>query len=229
MADDLDELKRRVERIRGQLLNALGAYDAYVELVRFTAPNVVGAERAQRNAQALGMYKGFMMVARNALHTEMQLPLARIFDSHKDALQLRKLINWISRHRENLTSSEVENAADSDEPAHIPEGLTQNDLDEILAKLAAAGDKISRLKDVRDKVLAHDDKVGPDGVEWLSYDDFAELLNLLDEILNTISRKAYGETTIYDWYRDDVKKDSQRLFELIAGEYDRIQNRRDQL
>src|ERR1700687_818762 len=94
MTKDIEVLKERVERLRRLHLRALGALSALEEMLKFIAPNIVGDERARQNAQAIGVYKGHLNVTRNALNTELHLALAKIYDDHKDALHIVKLINY---------------------------------------------------------------------------------------------------------------------------------------
>jgi hypothetical protein len=104
MTKDIEVLKERVERLRRLHLRALGALSALEEMLKFTAPNIVGDERARQNAQAMGVYKGYLNVTRNALNTELHLALAKIYDDHKDALHIVKLINYAVGNKKSLTA-----------------------------------------------------------------------------------------------------------------------------
>jgi hypothetical protein len=104
MGEDIEVLKERVERLRKLHLRALGAFHALEEMLKFTAPNMVGQERARKNAEAIGVHKGYLNVVRKALNTELHMSLAKIYGDHKDALHIVKLVNYTVANKKALTA-----------------------------------------------------------------------------------------------------------------------------
>lgn len=227
MTADLDVLKERVERLRKLHFGALGSYHALVQMKQFLAPNIVGEDQAPKNAEALGRYKGYFSVASRALATDMYISIGKIYDTHKDALHIVRLVNYAASNNRALTAADKKPLDDPDaatELSDVYEGLTAEEREDISKDLAAADDKIKRLKTIRDKIIAHEDLKGRDGIEDLSYDELSDLLKLSEKILNTISCKYYRNTVLFSFYRDDVIGDSQNLFRLIADDYDNFQS-----
>jgi hypothetical protein len=227
MTKDLEVLKERVERLRKLHVRALGSYHALEEMLKFTAPNIVGQDQSHSNAQAARRYAGFFNTARHALSTEVHISLAKIYDDHKDALHIVKLFNYAVGNKKALTSTYKKTLDDPDaaeELAEVYEGLTAEDRQNISNDLDAASDKVRRLKTIRDKIVAHEDLEGPEGIETLSFQDLSDLIDLHDKIINTISRKYYGNAALFEPYKDQVITESQGLLQLIADDYDKFQS-----
>jgi hypothetical protein len=226
MTTDIEILQERVERLRKLHLQALASYHALEEMLKFTAPNIVGKDQAHHNAQAAGRYAGFFNVARHALNTELHISLAKIYDDHKDALHIVKLLNYTEGNKKALLRTykeSLENPDATQELADIYEGLTDKDRLEIAANLEEASDKIRKLKTIRDKIVAHEDLKGSEGIEAVSYKDLDDLIELHDKIINTISRKYYGNAALFSPYRDQVIIETQGFLELIAGDSDKTE------
>lgn len=220
MSDEFTVLKERVERLRRIHLKALGSFNAFEQLQEFRAPNLIGKELAHKHAQALGVYKGFFNVAENALNTELHIAVAKLFDSHKDALHIEKLVNYAEQNQHTITASQQANLDEdkeySSELAKMYEGLSREDLLTIKNELKAAKDKIARLKDVRDKEVAHVDIKMPEELTYLTYQEFADLIELSEKILNLASKKLYSDIAWFEPYKEQVIEGSQALLRLIA-------------
>lgn len=219
MPDEMSVLKSRVERLRRLHLKALGAFNAFEQLQEYRAPNLIGKELAHRHAQALGVYKGFINTAENALNTELHISIAKLFDSHKEALHIEKLVNYAEQNQARITTAQ-QNALNDDaeavqEIAKVYEGLNRQELLQIKADLDGAKDKIERLKDVRDKEVAHSDITKPE-LAYVTYQEFADLIELSEKILNLVSRKLYGNIAWFEPYRDQVIEDTQSLLRLVS-------------
>ncbi len=220
MSDEFSVLKERIERLRKIHLKAIGAFNAFEQLQEFRAPNLIGEELAHKHAQAVGVYKGFFNVAENALNTELHIAVAKLFDSHKDALHIEKLVNYAEQNQRTISARQQasldEDAEYSSELAKVYEGLSRDDLLEIKSSLESAGDKIARLKDVRDKEVAHVDVKKQENLKYLTYEEFAELIELSKKILNLISKKLYGDIAWFELYKEQVVEGSQLLLRLVA-------------
>jgi len=215
----LKALKERVERLRKLHLKAIGSFNALEQILEFRAPNLLGKELAQKHAQAVGVYKGFFNTAQNALNTELHISMAKLFDSHKNALHIEKLVAYAEQNQKTLTRDQRADL-DSEESfaaelAKVYEGLSRDDLLKIKAELTSAKDKIDRLKDVRDMQVAHEDIRRPE-LEYLTFQEFSDLIDLSEEILNLVSRKIYGDVAWFGPYKEDVVEDTKSLLRLVA-------------
>lgn len=212
-------LKERVERLRRIHLKALAAFNAFEQMQEYRAPNIYGEEIAHRHAEALGMYKGFFNTVQNALNTELHISIAKLFDSHKDALHIEKLVNYAEQNQTVLTSAqkaELDEEADyAEELSDAYEGLSKGELLAIRSDLYNSQRVIARLKDIRDKEVAHINIKTPEVLGYLTYGELSDLISLSEKILNLVSKKIYGDIAIFDPYKDTVVGDSKALFELV--------------
>ena len=222
MSAEFELLKERIERLRRIHLQAMSSFCIYEELQEYRAPNIQGQELAQLHAQAVGVYRGFFNIVEKALNTELHLSVAKLFDSHKDALHIERLVNYAEQNQTILTNAQKADLDEDDnyssELATVYEGLSRSDLLEIRDKLAVAEDKINRLKIVRDKEVAHINISTPE-IKYLTYEEFAELIDLSEKILNLVSRKIYGDVAWFEPYKDEVTEGTQGLLRLVEKSY----------
>ena len=220
MSEETTLLKERVKRLRSIHLQAVASFHAFEVIQEYRATNLHGSELAQKHAEAIGAYKGFFNTAEKALNTELHISVAKLFDSHKDALHIEKLVNYAEQNQARLTAPQRAELDDNDkyssELAAVYEGLNRDDLLDIKCKLEAAKDKIARLKDVRDKEVAHVNIKKPEELKYLSYQEFVELIELSEKILNLVSNKIYGDIAVFDHYKDQVVEDTQSLLRLVG-------------
>jgi hypothetical protein len=220
MSEESATLKERIERLRRIHLKALGAFNVFEQLQEYRAPNLLGKELAQKQAQAVGSYKGFFNIVENALNTELHITVAKLFDSHKDALHVEKLVNYAEQNQSIITSMQQESLDDdnefSSELAKVYEGLNRNDLLRIKKLLDADKGKIERLKIIRDKKVAHEDIRGAAEIKYLTYQEFAELIELSETILNLVSKRIYGDIAWFEPYKGQVVEDAKSLLRLVG-------------
>lgn len=218
MEDEISTLKSRVERLRRLHLKAIGAFNAFEQMQEYRAPNLIGQELAHKHAQAVGVYRGFFNIAENALNTELHISVAKLFDSHKSALHIEKLVNYAEQNQTQITTAQqaaLDDAEVASEIAKVYEGLNRQELLQIKANLGSARDKIERLKNVRDKEVAHVNLAEPE-LAYLTYQEFADLIGLSEKILNLVSQKLYGDVAWFENYGDQVVEDTKSLLRLIS-------------
>lgn len=219
MSDELTIIKERVVRLRRIHLKAIASFNAFEQLKEFRAPNLIGKELAKKHAEAIGTYKGFFNTAENALNTELHIAVAKLFDSHKDALHIEKLVNYAEQNQQKISAIQInsldENSEFATELARVYEGLNKDDLLEIKSDLNTAKDKIARLKLVRDKQVTHED-IGKQKIEYLTYQEFHELIELSEKIINLISEKIYSDVAYFVPYKEQVVEDTKSLLRLVA-------------
>lgn len=223
MSSEFELLKERVEKLRRIHLKAMSSFRVFEEIQEYRAPNIHGKELARLHAQAMGAYKGFFNIAEHALNTEVHLAVAKLFDSHKDALHIEKLVNYAEQNQASLTSAQTADLDDEDEYsselARVYEGLSREDLLAIRTDLITSEDAINRLKTVRDKEVAHIDIKHTEELEYLTYQEFVDLIDLSERILNLVSRKIYGDVAWFEPYKDEVTQDTQSLLRLVGKTY----------
>jgi hypothetical protein len=226
-------LKERVERLRKIHLRALASFNAFEQIQEYRAPNLIGKELAHKHAEAIGVYKGFFNTVEHALNTELHIAVAKLFDSHKDALHIEKLVNYAEQNQAVLTAAQQTDLDDdtgySSELAKVYEGLNHKELVGIKADLGTVHDKITRLKTVRDKEVAHINVKKPEELKYLTYQEFVELISLSERILNLVSKKLYGDVAWFDNYRDQVIEDTKSLLALVGKSQGIFEKQADRL
>lgn len=217
--DSFKLLKERVERLRKNHLRALESFHVFEEIQEHRAPNIYGEELAKARAAAIGVYKGFFNPVQNALNTQLHISVAKLFDSHRDALHIDKLVKFAESNQTSITSlqkSELNEGNDAvEEFARTYEGLSKDELHEINVALENSNDTIERLKAVRDQEVAHINLKEPEDIEYLTYQEFADLIQLSEKILNMISRKIYGDIAWFEPYKGQVVDDTKSLLRLV--------------
>lgn len=210
-----------MDRLRSLHLEARSSFNIYEKLQEFRAPNVVGGnDLAHLHAQALGTYRGFFNIVEHALDTEVHIATAKLYDSHKDALHIEKLVNYATHNQKILTKPQVDDLdkseATSNEIAKAYEGMDKTVLKQIKQGLDDMSDAIERLKTVRDKKVAHIDWNETEEIKYLTYQEFHDLIMLSERILNTVSVKIYGDSALFDPYQEEVSIHTESLLELVA-------------
>ena len=224
MSKEFSELHRRILKLRSVHLRALASFNAFEQIQIMRAPNVVGRENAARNARAMGAYKGFFNTAEKALNLEFLISLAKLFDNHKDALHIDKLVNFAEQNQRSFTAEDFaeynEGRIYLAELKDAYEGMKREDLLEVKNELANVEEITAKLKIMRDKLLAHIELNEP-VLDEITYEEIAMLINTSERILNLVSSKVNHDTAYFGAYQEQVIEDTRRLIGLVRKSEDR--------
>lgn len=220
MSSEFTELNKRIVRLRRVHQQAFCAFNVYEQLNELRAPNIVGDDEANKNAEVMSSYTGFFTAAESALNLEFLMLIAKLFDTHKDALHISRLINFAEQNQKQLTASDFkafnEGRPYVDELVVRYEGIKREDLLDVGRRLTEAEPILQKLKDQRDKVMAHEN-LHRQGLESISYEEIKRLLDLSHDILNIFSSKTNHETTSYSVLRGQAVDDTKRLIADIRN------------
>jgi len=225
MSNEFTELNKRIARLRRIHQQAFCSFNVYEQLNKLRAPNIVGEAEADQNAQIMSAYTGFFTSAESALNLEFLMLTAKLFDTHKDALHLNRLINFAEQNQRHLTAADFKEFNEGrqylDELVAKYEGIERKDLLDMGKRLQEVEPILQKLKDHRDKILAHED-MRRDGLEKITYEEISKLLDLSHDILNIFSSRTNHETTSYLMLKrqsvEDTKQVISALRELEQGE-----------
>jgi hypothetical protein len=64
--------------------------------------------------------------------------------------------------------------------------------------------------------VAHVDIKKPEQLTYLTYQEFADLIELSEKILNLVSKRLYGDIAWFEPYKEQVIEGSQSLLRLVA-------------
>lgn len=220
MSQEYVELNRRLEELKKWHLRAVATFAAYETILKLRAPNLLGDE-AKRNTEAIGRYKGFFNTAEKACNYELLMTLSKIYVAHKDALYIERLVLFAEQNRKKLTAKDFKEFHDGrqylNELVSSYEGMNNEDLKDIKERLEECRDSITKLKSLRDQALAHIN-LKPIEEDPLTFQEIADLIELSEKILNTLSAKHFQNTSYYKIYEEQVINDTTGLVHLARLE-----------
>lgn len=211
----IDKLKERVERLRRIHRHALEAFHAYEEILEYRNRLTLGAEVAHQHAEDIGRYKGFMVPVERGLNMKLHIELAKLLVAYPDALHIPKLISFAKQSQRQILASSSE--VDIDGNAYV--GLTTAEWQALEEKLVVVQPAVLRLKTVRDKQVAHENLNHPEEYDYNTYENLIELIQLCENILNTISVKFYGNIAELRNYKAQIINDTRALLRLISDSH----------
>lgn len=239
MSREFAEAVNKIEKLRSEALRAAASFRAFEVIQEKRAPNIIGQADAERNAKAMGDYKGLFNIAEHALNTEFLVSLAKLYDTHRDGTSIPKLINYIRSNLNNLQLKDFiehnKTRPDIEERKLDYVGISNNDLVEIESTLDGLSPQIEKLKNLRDKRIAHLEvesvsliqeegpkvlKSSSSTVEDLNYGEIHSLIETAYEVLNKISSLLNRDLAEFGPYKETVTNDSEQLVELVRKQYD---------
>lgn len=236
MSNQFAAAAKKIEALQREALKASAAFRSYEVIQEKRAPNIIGKSEASRNAKAMGDFKGFFNVAEAAYQTEMFAALAKLYDESQDATSIPKLATYIEGNIKYLTTDDFKeyNAGRDDLPQRLKDykPITLGDIRKVKAKLVELASPIAKLKNLRDKNLAHleikevqkpkDFKESESKAGDLTYTEIDELINAAVEMLNYLGSKLNRHVSEFGPYIEAVTDDSERLIDIVRSIYDQI-------
>jgi len=224
----LFDYSKRIER---RYLHFLSAYRLYDEYNKLSAINKVGKKKAETNVKIFNKYKYFILMSKEALRFFFLIELSKFFDEdikRRQTLCIQEIINYALK---NIDSFSVEQFKKYHKDRKIiPQlfekfkSLTKKDLNKILRRIKRNDDIILRLKNYRDKCLAHDDINQVNII--INKKDVSILMKIVKDTIDLMYSKLDFSVIIYDNYnkepindinnliKDLVKQEKVRLSEL---------------
>lgn len=236
MSRQFSTAANKIEALQREVLKAKAAFRSYEVIQEKRAPNIVGATEAARNAKAMGDYKGFFNIAEASYQTEMFASLSKLYDVSGGSTSIPRLVPYIEGNLKHMKTDDFKehNAERQDLTARL-EGympITLDDTEKIKAKLAELEEPINKLKDLRDKKLAHleikeiqdteDFNENKEVIGDLTYSEIDQLITEAGVMLNYLGSKLNRNVSEFTPYVDTVTDDSERLIELARKAYDKI-------
>lgn len=163
----------------------------------------VGAEIAQKNIETTKRHINFLMPAeRNHLFAFI-IGISKFFDPHRRSLSIAKLISKVKESKE-------------------AEIITPDDEREIQDLKSKFIPLITELKKIRNKA-AHIDTKPIDGT--FIPNEVEALINTIQQMLNKISLRLDGSSTIWHHLKDDTIADTNLVLEnLYRGEAQKMKD-----
>lgn len=218
------EIQNLFKRLSDEIIIVVGSY--YIWRSLFTALSIpeVGKDIAEKNARLMNLYKDFFISTQRAHLSTFIIGVMKFFDKNPLALSFKGLICQIQFNKENLTVQDLKEAHPHLEKiGAVPEYYlpikdeAMDVIDNIIKKHEIL---ISKLKDIRDKELAHVD-IKPHKGDFVP-NDVEILINDIQETFNKLSNNFDLSVTTFDFIKQDAINNTRFLFDnLERGEIQR--------
>lgn len=193
MSQEFVKLQSLLKRSHNALYNAYSHFLVWDSMKRLMADNISGKTEASENVKIVNRFKNFFLPSLEANRKVFAIELAKVFDSDKKSLSLRKIINYARSNKKKLTGADFKEFNHSrelvDSLAEGYVGITEDLLKQCENKLIELDAVIKKLKKFRNTKLAHDQIAQTDTILTIAeaellFQSSGEILNLLSSALN---------------------------------------------
>lgn len=217
-------------RLRNRYLHFLSAYKLYDEFNKLSAPNKVGAKKAQANVNIFNKYKYFTLTSKEALRCFFLIELAKFFDEDKkrnQSLSIQGIIDYALTDIESFSTEEFKkyhkNRVIIPELLEALTPLSKKDLIKIKNRIKRNNNLINRVKTYRDKYLAHDD-IEKTNIP-INRKDVVILMRIIKDIIALLYKKLDFSSNSYHNYEKEPVNDINRLvYDLKEQEKIKLSN-----
>lgn len=213
-------------RLRDRYLHFISAYKLFDELNKLSAPNKIGIKKAEANVNIFNKYKYFILTSKESLRCYFLIELSKFFDEDKKRNQTLSIQGIIEHALLDVNSfSTIEFKKYHKDRVIIPElfenftPLSKKDLIKIKNRIEKNNNIINRVKNYRDKYLAHDDIEKIDIP--LNKKDVDILLKIVKDTITLLYKKLDFSSNSYDNYEKEPIKNINDLVNDLK-EYEQI-------
>lgn len=215
------ETRNLFKRMSDEIIIVVGSY--YIWRTLFSALSIpeVGKDVAEKNARLMNLYKDFFVSTERAHLQNFVLGVMKFFDKNPLALSFKGLIGQIQFNKENLTIQDLKEAHPHlEQIGAVPVNYspvkeeTTDIVDGIIKKHEGL---LLKLKDIRDKELAHTD-IEPHKGDFIP-NEVEILIHDIQETFNKISNDFDLSVTTFNFIKQDAINSTRFLFDnLERGE-----------
>lgn len=217
MSAEFNKLIDYIEKMQKRYFRAVSALNVYESLEEVLAPNIVGQDTAEDNAEVFKKFNEFMSIAKESARVYFFIELAKLFDISDESLHITKIVNYTQSNISKLMVDDFsEYSQDREFITSLIEnykGVNHSDLVKIKIEIEKNEELISRLKDYRDQYLAHDD-INKKDIE-INREEVKKLFDLIEKVLNIFSSKLISTISVYDHIERDTKSKIKTLFDHL--------------
>ena len=217
MSKEFSTLMGYLGEMHARYLDALAVFSVYESLRELRAPNHIGQEESDKNAEMMSMFRHFFKPVEEATLRWAALELAKIFDGHRDSVAIPSVLRYIEGNGRHLTREDfrefnpgrpyLENLYE-----HY-EGVQKVDIEKIRKWMDDHKDLLEKFKEFRDSHLAHSDKKRTSVT--ITFDEVRALLAFAEETLNFLSDKLNSSQTLYSSVKRDAFNDTKSLLDHL--------------
>lgn len=217
---EFKQFQEYIQKLRKIYFNALTAFYCHEAILEQLAPNIVGKDIAQKNADTINRFNSFFVTVKYSLWTSSMLDLAKMFD-RRTSVSLKLLIQYSLLHKDKLTAIEFGQYNNDKGRVFLDElkkeyvGVNERDIETIEDKLEKLKPFVKSIKTLRDKYIAHEDRVKPE--VFVTNSEIETVFSDVAEILDIFSSKSNHETFKYSHIEEMCKRDFQSLLGLLCA------------
>jgi hypothetical protein len=215
--EKFSEIQQLFRRMSNEICVVVESYYIWRALTFARSIPEVGQERADKNAQLMGLYKDFFIPTEHSHLQVFIIGLMKFFDKNPSALSIRGLICQIQYNKEDLTVEDLKNAhphlvgIDAVPKDYLPiKNETILFVDEIFEKYK---ELIPKLKDIRDKEFAHTDIRAYSGT--FVPNEIEILIKDIQDIFNRLSNDFDLSATVFNHLKEDSINNAHFLLETL--------------
>lgn len=210
---EFSRLLKEIKEIQKRYLLTIASHRIFNELWRSNKINLVGKKKANNNVDVMKKYKYFFTTILEASKCFTLIEVYKFFDSSES-----RTIYWILDYAEkNIDRLGKNNFSEYHKNRDIISLLFDDykeleigEIKRFKRRLKNNEARIERLKDYRDKNLAHDDFSKKE--TKISLKDIQVLLKIVKDIIDFFFYKLDFSSTDYKNYEDVPIEDVKRLF-----------------
>lgn len=211
------EIQQLFRRMSNEICVVVESYYIWRALVFARSIPEVGQERADKNAQLMSFYKDFFIPTEHSHLQVFIVGLMKFFDKNPSALSFKGLISQIQFNKDDLTIEDLKNARPHLEDVELAKDSyspikeeTINYLEEIFKKHESL---IPKLKDIRDKELAHIDIKAHMGT--FVPNEIEILIEDIQSMFNKLSNDFDLSVTVFSHLKEDSISNTHFLLETL--------------
>ncbi len=187
---EFETLREKLLKMGHVLSQATESFSAFEALMELSAPNVVGKKEAGENVAEMNKYIGFFGSIQDAHRVRAMLKLSHMFDKHRDALSLEKLLNTAEGQGKFLTKEAFTKAnagrpfLEEMEKEYV--GIQKKTITHLRSLIDSRREIIARLLSERDQYLAHTDWKAIK--QKITSGDMRDLIEIAETVINDLLR-----------------------------------------
>ncbi|MHA1659031.1 MAG: AbiU2 domain-containing protein, partial [Promethearchaeota archaeon] len=219
METEFSKLFGYIRKLRIRYMNTLSAYKIYDCFNTLVATNIVGKERSNKNVATFNSFKYFFQPVREACRCYFLIELAKFFDKSTQSLTVFNILDYSEKNIKKLTKKDF---LDYHKGRKILPELFKNykplllsDIRRLRKKIDSNKVILKKLKDYRDKYLAHDD-IKKIKVK-LTKKEIEEIFDLIEKFIDLYYLKLDFASNSYINFEEKPIKETERIIEYLQS------------
>jgi len=219
METEFSKLFGYIKKLRTRYMNTLSAYKIYDCFNVLAATNIIGKEKASKNVSILNSFKYFFQPVKEACRCYFLIELAKFFDKSTQSLTVFNVLDYSEKKIKKLTKKDFLNYHKGRKI--LPElfknykPLSLSDIKKLRKKIASNKTILKKLKDYRDKYLAHDD-IKKIKVK-LTKREIERIFDLIEKLIELYYLRLDFASNSYINFEEKPAEETKRLIDYLQN------------